>query len=127
MDQGREMNKEIASRWTAALRSGEYKQGYGTLSRDNEFCCLGVLCDLAVKEGVTELTNWETIDGALVYDQETAVLPFSVRKWAEIDQAQGVFSGAEQINGAALSELNDSGKFSFNKIADLIDYFADCL
>lgn len=34
-------------RWLKALRSGEYKQGVGYLKNGDEFCCLGVLCDLA--------------------------------------------------------------------------------
>ena len=47
------MKPEIQAEWVAALRSGEYKQGTGVLrSEANEFCCLGVLCDLAVKAGV---------------------------------------------------------------------------
>ena len=50
------MNKEVKQQWVAALRSGEYKQGKNALRRqyegeDAEFCCLGVLCDLAVKAG----------------------------------------------------------------------------
>ncbi len=38
------MNKEIKAKWVAALRSGNYKQGHGSLyeKRDNSFCCLGV-------------------------------------------------------------------------------------
>lgn len=43
----RKMNPDIKARWVAALRSGEYKQGRGRLrSSANEFCCLGVLCNL---------------------------------------------------------------------------------
>lgn len=44
--------------WIAALRSGEYAQGIGTLRaiRDgvDRFCCLGVMCDVAQKAGWTE-------------------------------------------------------------------------
>lgn len=42
-----EMN-DLAKRWVAALRSGQYKQGKHVLrSIDNKFCCLGVLADVA--------------------------------------------------------------------------------
>jgi len=35
---------EVKRRWIEALRSGEYKQGYGILRTvDNEYCCMGVL------------------------------------------------------------------------------------
>ena len=41
--------KELKSKWTEALRSGEYKQGEHFLYDDtnNSYCCLGVLCDIA--------------------------------------------------------------------------------
>ena len=52
------MKPEIKQRWVAALRSGHYKQGPSALRRDDRFCCLGVLCDLAVQDGVA---NWFTI------------------------------------------------------------------
>lgn len=48
------MNPEIKAKWVAALRSGEYLQGTGqllnTYSGASKYCCLGVLCDLLVKE-----------------------------------------------------------------------------
>jgi hypothetical protein len=36
---------DLIKKWVAALRSGEYKQGKGTLhnTTDNTYCCLGVL------------------------------------------------------------------------------------
>lgn len=41
------MNQEIKNQWVAKLRSGEYEQGYNALrSKDNKYCCLGVLCDI---------------------------------------------------------------------------------
>jgi hypothetical protein len=38
------MTPEIQAAWVRALRSGEYKQGRGTLKQNDCFCCLGVLC-----------------------------------------------------------------------------------
>lgn len=35
--------RDIAERWVAALRSGEYRQGEGRLYRLGYYCCLGVL------------------------------------------------------------------------------------
>lgn len=45
------MKQNIMKKWVKALRSGKYKQGYGTLKQYNGFeevyhCCLGVLCEL---------------------------------------------------------------------------------
>ena len=57
------MNKEIKEKWLKALRSGEYTQGQGFLKqmKDNtpQYCCLGILCDIAAKEGILE---WEQED-----------------------------------------------------------------
>lgn len=49
------MKKEVAEKWTEALRSGKYEQGRGALCQDKKsggraFCCLGVLCDLYAQE-----------------------------------------------------------------------------
>ena len=37
----------LKDKWIAALRSGKYKQGKGALQRNESFCCLGVLCEVA--------------------------------------------------------------------------------
>lgn len=44
----RYLDADLKQQWVDALRSGEYKQGMeGNLrSKDDEFCCLGILCDL---------------------------------------------------------------------------------
>lgn len=40
------MKKSVADKWINALRSGEYRQGFGLLhnTNNNTYCCLGVLC-----------------------------------------------------------------------------------
>jgi hypothetical protein len=46
------MDQEIKKRWVEALRSGKYRQGRERLrSTDNDFCCLGVLCDVIDPDG----------------------------------------------------------------------------
>lgn len=41
------MKQTIKDNWITALRSGDYKQGPGVLkTKDNRYCCLGVLCDI---------------------------------------------------------------------------------
>lgn len=45
------MKPSIKKRWLEALRSGKYQQGKGVLlDKDHNFCCLGVLCDIAGPE-----------------------------------------------------------------------------
>lgn len=69
------MKPEVKNLWISALRSGEYQQGVGALrqkadpEQPDRFCCLGVLCDLAVKAGVIpepELTIPGVGDGSTI-------------------------------------------------------------
>lgn len=138
------MNEDIKARWVAALRSGEYEQGTDYLCNDGKFCCLGVLSDLAVKDGVIEapeeITNGlgDAIPG-LAFDGERHHLPPAVAEWAGLltegytwddDGIEEVFGLAPDIDPVAIhdwtegdktfSELNDTGK-TFAEIADLIE------
>ncbi len=47
------MDAQLKTKWVEALRSGKYAQGKGSLRHQDQFCCLGVLCDVLG-------TNWET-------------------------------------------------------------------
>lgn len=116
------MNQEIKALWTAALRSGEYEQGRSylcTVDDDGErrFCCLGVLCDLAVLVGAAEE---EEVMGVVQYDENSEVLPPGVMRWAGLSADDPcVFSNPEEMS-ESLATLNDGG-YSFTQIADLID------
>lgn len=103
------MKVEVKEKWLAALRSGEYKQGTGCLRRENEYCCLGVLCDLHAKEtnGKWERPNRYSYLGA------TGLLPGEVCNWAN----GGPFMNPSEYS---LVDLNDHGK-SFKEIADFIE------
>ena len=93
------MTPKQAQKWAAALRSGKYKQGTGSLVRTNcwgqhEFCVLGVL---------REINN----------DRSYAKFMF----------------GRECIFGESITTLNDVGPIdyakvdalTFDEIADLIE------
>lgn len=133
------MNPEIKKIWLDALRSGEYKQGDGVLAKTVEwdekprYCCLGVLCDIAAKQGVPiEITppkdevfnEWE-------FDNETESLPESVREWAGIEDSLGGFPNASEnsmdtwyTHGGRhfinLADMNDKG-VTFEELADVIE------
>jgi hypothetical protein len=126
------MNPEIKAQWVAALRSGDYVQGRGRLRtswgslQPHEFCCLGVLCDLAAKEGQgTWLDRFYTNDDLSVIFKPVVglstetMLPRSVAQWAGM-----TCKDAEdpEIEGVPLSGHNDDGK-NFKEIADLIDRY----
>lgn len=119
------MNAQVKERWLAALRSGKYKQTKGALNRgDNHYCCLGVLCELAIEEGV--VLGWvdtvgKTLDKSLGIisvvggDVESAILPKAVVEWAGLPESN-------PTAGECLAEANDYGR-DFNYIADLIERY----
>src|SRR5215475_8100368 len=46
------MNPVVKQLWLEALRSSTYKQGCRVLGRADNFCCLCVLRDVAVQQGI---------------------------------------------------------------------------
>jgi hypothetical protein len=110
------MKKSIAKKWVKALRSGAYQQGtYQLVDENDNFCCLGVLCNLAVDEGIGE---WVRGSGGWVFktegDVDDQVLPLEVRLWAGMSSAEG------RIKDDCLPNLNDTGK-SFKELASIIE------
>lgn len=117
------MKKKIADKWIEALHSGEYEQTTGKLHTNEGFCCLGVLCDLAVKEGVIPkpelLVN--SVCGIRQYEGQMSGLPKKVMEWAGIGGSLGDFVKAkDQSNTMPLYYLNDAKDYTFPEIADVI-------
>ena len=123
---GTRMNTEIKTMWVEALRSGQYKQGSGHLNLDGKFCCLGVLCDLAVKAGgvVKDVVdNGVDTDNITSYDGQSMVLPQSVMDWAGLtsDNPEVVFvESVGAIYEDGIAWFNDN-EFSFETLSDFIE------
>lgn len=128
------MKRRIFEKWLEALRSGEYQQGTGLLrSEDDKYCCLGVLCDVAEKEGVVkgELKDSPEYmglksDPRYYYGAEHHILPIEVIEWAGMADSQstlekiqaGVFGeGSEGV----LTWINDISGANFDRIAEVIE------
>ena len=107
------MNPIVKQKWVDALRSGEYKQGSTILrSLNNEFCCLGVLCDIYQKEhGDLSIDSREYY---YRYNGHNSLLPQKVGLWANIDEV-----GRYKLNNTLVAD-NDNGK-TFEEIADIIE------
>lgn len=112
------MRKEVKEKWVTALRSGEYEQGdgqlcieYGGTDRKPCFCCLGVLTELAVKEGVV---NW--------YDPEMGFAPPRVGEWAGLPEGLPEKTIGSLSLQEFLAGMNDDG-VSFSEIADWIERY----
>lgn len=126
------MNAEIKAQWLTDLRSGEFQKGKGYLQgADGRFCCLGVLCEQAVKAGVAQKAqtpdgSWEYAgiprEGSMAYgDCSVGTLPNAVRDWANLlsnNPRVRVENGFPLEN---LSEVNDETTLEFPAIADLIE------
>lgn len=108
------MNPELKEKWVAALRSGIYEQGRGYLSRENKFCCLGVLCDVAGLEYTTSGDDIRAYESGGKLKARSLPLDFS--------KEQGFLTASGELpnNGVNLSEMNDTG-FTFREIADVIE------
>lgn len=114
------MNSDIKARWIAALRSGEYRQGTRKLHQGDLFCCLGVLCDIAVKDGVIDPpTRVFDMDDIFEYEHSTDVLPDKVVEWAWLPSGNPTPPGDERMS---LAMMNDTGS-SFTEIADFIEEY----
>lgn len=123
------MKKEVAEKWIEALTSGKYKQGKGQLRNSNdEYCCLGVLCDLYRKEtGDGEWADSHKNYQSVFFDGSPYSLPEKVIDWAEMKSKSGVYSEVDhkwlvfkKTTMNNLSNINDEGK-SFEQIAGIIE------
>lgn len=110
------MPKEMAEKWLAALRSGEYKQARHVMEeRDWEcnvigYCCLGVLQE--VVSGEIEIEGDEEIP-AFAWCEANKV------EFYNDDYVRGCIPYCDQVKGSFTS-INDKG-VCFNIIADLIE------
>ena len=119
------MKPTIKKLWVNALRSGKYKQGRGSLCKTTtekgktvtEYCCLGVLGDVAVdayweKNPTVPLIGGKQVtEYGLIDEVNTGFLPNSVEKQL----------GLTRSRTDKLVELNDDSEFSFDDIADYIE------
>lgn len=146
------MNPEIKTRWVAALRSGNYRQGKKKLAQQMTrtmpmtHCCLGVLCELAVEDGIIEAMNHPSgASGQVRYfggpnNWKATALPPAVSEWAGFgDERDSLrsdpkllsvslldFRGQSVQRAVSCSEANDGNTVddvaprTFEQIADLI-------
>lgn len=102
------MKAEFKQKWLEALRGGKYKQGKNVLrTAQDEFCCLGVLCDVVSPEG------WladDSREGGFLHSDRKGFLPLGVKY-------ETAFPSIHEVK---LTNMNDEGK-SFAEIADWIE------
>lgn len=110
------MKLDVLDEWVTALDSGEYPQTKGALKDADGYCCLGVLCEIAVKHGVIPPVKHSVhpTGESYEYDDDIVYLPARVQEWA------GLKFHDPYAAGLRLSTYNDEDNLSFPEIAHLI-------
>lgn len=120
------MNPEVKKMWVESLRSGDYQQGFDVLRTDNDFCCLGVLCDLY---GKVHGIGWDEVGDSTGLSRfrfldNLATLPDEVRSWSGLaSHNPRVYTDLDVVSESrvTIAELNDTRGVTFSEIADLIE------
>ena len=116
------MNERIGSKWIQELESGRYRKGSGHLhvrggtASEDAFCCLGVLCQMAVAEGVA-MPMVETQGPHAMHDGQVVLmrygeegsggqLPREVQEWAEMVTPLGQIN-RDTMSWTDLAAIND--------------------
>ena len=123
-----EQQKANRKLWFKKLEETELKQGKGALcTRNDEYCCLGIACEVAIENGV-HVEKWideKYSDNVYMYGKRDnnvnpAYLPLIVKDWLGLKNVCG-----EPINEQmplskvydSCTMMNDDLELSFKEIA----------
>jgi hypothetical protein len=115
------VNKDIKTKWVEALRSGKYKQGRGFLQRNNEFCCLGVLCE--VQNVPSQLVLRQFRDPFCETNHRLPVHKYLMMLDSEtgICADDPIAGGLNDFEMEKLTNMNDGDEYNFEQIARYIE------
>lgn len=132
------MNSEVKDRWIEALESGKFPQTHRTLADANGYCCLGVLCEVALEDEIVTKELHVGDEGIFYYEGEngfaSAMLPEDVWMWAGLPDENPYVLVKDVVrvigheipdfetsisSSVTLATLNDRG-LSFEEIAKVI-------
>lgn len=122
--------RENRKAWVRALRSGTFPQDRGALKSDAGYCCLGVACEV-IPEGLTqepysELDGERFAGGGIIAfrsgddEARTGVLPRITARALGFNRSNPSVQ-LEPSGVRSLASLNDSGNYTFDQIADIIE------
>lgn len=144
------MNEDVKRKWVEALTSGRYAQAHKVLRTETGYCCLGVLCDLAVRSGIDLEIERRELDLAdspqmfYSYNANTMELPQEVVTWAgtsasdpsvfydghywplsALNDGEGecrcTYVNENGCESTAVFSMLDRGSFTFAEIAAMVD------
>lgn len=129
------VNKERVRLLVDALRSGEYEQGVKALRpEDDKYCCVGVGCDVAQKNGIG--IDWlPYLGGGWSFDGMTAAFSPALMMWYGFDYRPERRGDGDPVIGVGRLGLyqitmigaNDTEHWSFEEIAAALEarYLSD--
>lgn len=118
------LKPEYKVRWLEALRSGRYPQGTDMLRTSyDEYCCLGVLCDVVKKDLNLEWFNDD--EAGWFIDHADTDIPRSVgelvfEEWHTKLADEALAALIFRNDGSSEHKLS---RHDFNQIADLVEEY----
>lgn len=109
---------EHSKLWVAALRSGNYEQGFNFLHYGKAYCSLGVACETYMMVTGLPLETETSQEGITFYEGNQHRLPSMVQGWLGLTTSTGIYG---HNSGYTLTYDNDIRRLSFQKIADIIE------
>lgn len=115
------------------LKTTNLPQAKSMLQSCEGYCCLGIFCLVAERHGIKVHKD---ADGRLIGN--TLHSQPEVLKWTGLDSFQGIFKAEKgkpmglkeselDDDTLALAELNDSGRYTFKELAEIIELNANKL
>lgn len=108
-------SKELLQQWVDALRSDDYQQIKSHLHRDEGYCCLGVLCEIAGEEWHQNMENTEEFLTVYYVEGEESVRMADYPPEHVLEKAEITMDFCKK-----LAHYNDEG-YTFNYIANMIE------
>lgn len=112
--------RQAMNHWIKALKSGQYEQTGDQLGAgdDKSFCCLGVLCDLAGRDGGPQ---WgDKLPNELLRSSDDQTSGYLEESDGLPPRYMTKFFGLHAKEVGKLARMNDNGK-SFKQIADWLE------
>lgn len=120
-------NKANLRKWVAALRSGAFKQGVGSMKLETPtgpvYCCLGVAQEIALRSGHLPKTE-------VPWGPTSALEPSILQEFYGLSDGSEFMVDAGNVldkTNTHLALLNDVAGWDFNQIADAVEKKFDLL
>ena len=117
------MKPQIKKLWVDELKSGRYRQGQGSLKRNDDdtgrikHCCLGVLCEIYQRTVNTPFKFKKSGDlGLWSFGDEDGTPPKAVMRWAGLSEMD-----IDELIAMNDGENVDNKQYKFYQIANYIN------